>query len=85
MFNLIPTDPDEYKVYADWLEDQGVVLTASIRRGILLFSEGQIDDFQRIDEDNYSGGYAGGSNYSAGEAMWVDGDIFEPPGEMIPG
>lgn len=35
MFDLIPTDPDEYKVYADWLEDQGVILTKSIRAKIL--------------------------------------------------
>lgn len=37
MFNLIPTDPLEYKIYADWLEDRGVILTASIRMGILPF------------------------------------------------
>lgn len=37
MFNLVPTDPDEYKIYADWLEDQGVILTAAIRQGILPF------------------------------------------------
>lgn len=35
MFNLIPTEPEEYKVYADWLGDQGVILTDSIRDGIL--------------------------------------------------
>lgn len=34
MFNLIPTDPDEYKVYADWLEDQGIH-SLSVRKGIL--------------------------------------------------
>lgn len=35
IFNLIPTEIDEYKVYADWLEDQGVILTAAVRQGIL--------------------------------------------------
>lgn len=38
VFNLIPTDPDEYKIYADYLEDQGAVLTSSVRKGILEFS-----------------------------------------------
>lgn len=37
MFNLIPTDPDEYKIYADWLEDQDKILTSSVRRGTLSF------------------------------------------------
>lgn len=37
MFNLIPTEPLEYQVYADWLEDQGVILTAAIREGVLPF------------------------------------------------
>lgn len=35
MFNLIPTEPDEYKVYADWLEDCGHLCTMSIRGGVL--------------------------------------------------
>lgn len=34
MFNLIPTEPDEYKVYADWLEDHGLYCLA-VRKGIL--------------------------------------------------
>lgn len=39
VFNLIPTEPDEYKIYADWLEDEGVILTTAIRKGILPFDE----------------------------------------------
>lgn len=34
-FNLIPTEPLEYKIYADLLEDQGTILTTSIRHKIL--------------------------------------------------
>lgn len=37
MFNLIPTEPFEYHVYADWLEDQGAILTAAVRKGIIFF------------------------------------------------
>lgn len=35
MFDLIPTEPLEYQVYADFLEENGIILTAAIRKGIL--------------------------------------------------
>lgn len=41
MFNLIPTEPFEYHVYADWLEDQGL-FPLSVRKGILpLLEDGE--------------------------------------------
>lgn len=39
VWNLIPTEILEYRVYADWLEDQGVILTAAARKGILPLDE----------------------------------------------
>lgn len=38
-FNLVPTDKVEYQVYADWLEDQGTILTAAVRVGVLCLDE----------------------------------------------
>lgn len=55
MFNLIPTEPLEYQIYADWLEDQGVVLTAAIRKGILYHSN-EIDHWMAM-------GYGSGWTY----------------------
>lgn len=43
VFDLIPTEPLEYKVYADWLEDQGAIFTAGIRKGILEFNKNDRD------------------------------------------
>lgn len=41
MFDLIPTEPLEYQIYADWLEDQGSLLTTAVRKGILLLEDSE--------------------------------------------
>lgn len=73
IFNLIPTDPLEYQVYADYLEDQGTILTTAIRRGILPFDT-KIGDGSGIDHTRhflYSG--TGGDNRGWGSGMSPDG------------
>lgn len=74
IFNLIPTEPDEYKIYADWLEDQGVILTASIRKGIMYFDvkriEGRLTTATHHDHHNWMG-------YGDGDGCGSQGDGYD--------
>lgn len=68
MFNLIPTEPNEYKVYADYLEDHGAILTTAVRKGILSFDRFPSGSLTGCCFDQYAygdgGGYAEGSHFN---------------------
>lgn len=67
IFNLIPTEPDEYKVYADWLEDQGEILTAAIRKAQLpVFVTKSVGVAERCSGDSMGSGTGLGVGYGYG-------------------
>lgn len=76
IFNLIPTEPLEYQVYADWLEDQGVILTAAIRKGELPMDYPEEEDF------DYGGPWHCGYGNGYGESRYYSPlDRLDPEGE----